>query len=244
MELTFYNSRTGAVSLRYTVRMSVSFKFAPVINKVSPKDIKKGDKIYDWQNSKFFSLSFSESLIVSKMLDKLITGNNKGFDYSDGNNSIKFVVNEKGHYLTITHYPGSKEVKTGEYSRLVFIKSLADGSFHIKYSLGEGKTSKVDISVSLQLGDLLAIKSILENITTYYAIHCYFNNSDKSNKIASNGNGSNTSNVSDSSIDDEEIYDTDTKYEKTNKYETKKQPVVAGVTDSDETDDDELPDID
>jgi hypothetical protein len=99
-----------------------------VFNPVNPKDIKPGMKIYDYDNSMYFTIGdLSEILVVKELLQSRFTSG--AFpEYSDG---ASIHSTNQGQYpgLSITHY------RNNIPSIFRIVNSTKNGGFlHIFYS--------------------------------------------------------------------------------------------------------------
>jgi len=82
-DITFYqfqNSYKGSILLQYG-KNGASLQFVPVFQPISPKDIKPGVKVYNYDQSKWFTLTPDEMIIVRQVIPALIQNGLQGINY-------------------------------------------------------------------------------------------------------------------------------------------------------------------
>ena len=96
---TMQSSYVGALALSY-VDDGCMLRFSKVFKPISPKEIQKGMKIYDYQNSKYFKLDMKELTTISNILKRILSG--RTFQDLQG----KFGgVEVNGQGLKVSHFP-------------------------------------------------------------------------------------------------------------------------------------------
>lgn len=170
-----YDSERGALILFYSPKVkNAVFQFSPAINPVKATQIKKGMKIYDYENSHFFSLSLPESATVLKLLS---TDTKK--DITIG--SIHYKMDEKNGNRTIRigHFPQKKDERTKDniiVSELsITVASNPVSGATVTYKKIQNKKVTVNIPIRVSYSDYLALKLFLEKHPDFIAsIHSLF----------------------------------------------------------------------
>lgn len=170
-----YDSERGAVLLFYSPRGKTAvFKFAPVINPVKTAQIKKGMKIFDYENAYFFSLSLPESLVVNKLLTADIKK-----DVSIGSISCKIDPKTNGKTIKIAHFPQKKDERTKDNIIVSELSlSIADNPLKgatLSYKKLQNKQVLTNISIRVSYPDFLTIRSFIEKHSDFIVnIHSIF----------------------------------------------------------------------
>lgn len=172
-----YNIKSGMVSLKYSLNNGgvAVFEFAPLlqayqVSKLSPKDLTKGIKVYDYENKVGFALGLEESLTLLELLklpkDQVELGNIK----------YKITTNQNGqtaYNVSVTHFPGSKTDKANAAQTIMTNLSfytVDKVNWIVKYVKFEGKNKLIEISVPMSNIEFLKIKEFLKNHSTYITI--------------------------------------------------------------------------
>ncbi|MEN3039458.1 MAG: hypothetical protein ABDI07_09990 [Candidatus Kryptonium sp.] len=157
-----YDSERGALVLSYLPKSkSAVFQFSPAVNPTKVTQIKKGMKIYDYENSQFFSLSLPESATVVKLLSVDVKK-----DITIGSIQCRIDPKSSSKVIKIAHFPQKKDERTKDnliISELTI--SVAANPFEgstISYRKIQNKQIIVNISVRAGYPDYLALKLFLE----------------------------------------------------------------------------------
>ena len=160
-----YNSQNGLLALLYTTRGTAAFEFVPVYTPVSPNQITKGMKVYNYEKKRVFSLTFDEVIAVLNLIknppqSKTTIG------------SIQYdVTQDGGKIITISHFPGSKEEKMQQKSQAVsrmtiFMSSKGSITFIYEY---KDPTEQVKITIPIRPLDFAIVVKFLENMPVFIA---------------------------------------------------------------------------
>lgn len=173
-----YDSERGALVMFYSPRVrNIVFQFSPAINPVKVTQIKKGMKIYDYENSHFFSLSLPESSTIVKMLSMKIEK-----DINIGPIQFKIDQNSGNKIIRVAHFPQKKDERSKD-NIIVSELGITTGSNPISgstvtYKKIQNKKPVVNVSIRMSYPDFLAMKCFLEKHPDFIAIsHTLFMNS-------------------------------------------------------------------
>jgi len=127
---TFYNSKKGAISLQQGFRRgNLVIQAAKSLQpNLSPKDIQKGMKVYDWENSIWFSLDMREAKYLRRKIMELLK---QGYVSDDNGNKV--------NQVDIPHFPDDNTV-----TRVYFRLYTPEGQNSTYYIFGVMKTTNVN----------------------------------------------------------------------------------------------------
>jgi len=201
---TFQNSLKGLIQLNYGVT-GCSLQFTPVFKPISPKDIQPGMKIYNYQESRFFTLDISESMALAHILEEILTimrlmklGQYQGPvvpNYLAQQGQISVDANKQS--ISIVHYP-----KQG----MSIVSLIADSKnpfvWYFNYNLIQNKQSVFSVSLAIKDHDLYLLKEYFKGIINYKATYAanhrsqydQTRNNDNGNRSYNNNNNNNYNN--------------------------------------------------
>jgi hypothetical protein len=190
--MSFYNiqsSYKGSIQLDFGAN-GCSLRFTPVFKPVSPRDIQKGMKIYNYDAAQFFTITIDELVVFEQIIDSLILDGPKAFaKYSGDYGTIK--VQESG--ISLLHYPKGKMSKIALFvtqgdngqSGLMFGYELSDSN----------KNSEFKLYLSITTSTLLILKKYINAQYTFMAtMDAIDRDRWAQKKAANNRNGNNGGN--------------------------------------------------
>jgi len=138
----FQNSMKGLIGLYQNFNKgNLTLQFAIATNPKKPNEIKKGDKIYDYDNARWFALNESECNQILMWLNQVFSGN---------------VQQDK---IEIKHYPqNAMTVLTVGYN-------TQNQSFYIAFSEIQNKQQTFHLALGLGPADILTFKNFLSTIS-------------------------------------------------------------------------------
>lgn len=159
-----YNSKHAALFFSYTFRHTAAIDFVPVLQAISPTEIKKGMKVYNYDARRVFSLTLDECIVLLDLLNNL-----PKHSTSIGNITVS-ISNDGATLVTVTHFPGTKEEKSQgantTYSKFIIYIKHPHVQFAYQYT---SPTEKVDIRCPCSVSDLEKFKMFIRNLPTFIA---------------------------------------------------------------------------
>jgi len=161
---TFQNSYKGSIILQYG-KNGAALQFVPVLNPVSPKDIKAGMKIYNYDASKWFTITPDEMIILRQLITSLIQNGLQGVNYKVGT-----VECSEKYGISVSHFP-----KDG-ISRLQFSRfpDKADPNkmhYMIKYTFSQNNQVAFDLGLEIGSHGLLLFNEYLQQQFNYMSTY-------------------------------------------------------------------------
>jgi len=157
---SFQNSMKGIIVMYQNFnRGNLTLQFAIATNPKKPNEIQKGDKIYDYQNSRWFSLSESEA-----------------------NTILQWLRNPQQDRVEIKHYP------EGKMTVLTVAKGQQPGTYFLGYSEIQNRQQTFHFGLVLNQTDIMTFANFLQSISLVKTLSAYHDFTKwQSNKT--NGNG-------------------------------------------------------
>jgi len=160
---SFQNSFKGLIQLDFS-KNGASLRFTPVFKPISPKDIQKGMKIYNYDATHFFTITIDELIIFEKVIDSLIMNGDSGFANLAGKyGSIE--VTDKS--VVIIHYPQNSMSKLS-----LFSGNSEDGkqTLNFGFELYVNKTQQFKLYMQVGITELLIIQKYIQQVYNYITI--------------------------------------------------------------------------
>lgn len=160
---TLQNSYKGAIGMDFGAN-GASLRFTPVFKPISPKDIQKGVKVYNYDQSQFFTIGIDELVTVEQIIDALILNGPNAFREMQGDyGAIK--VSDSG--LTVMHYP------RGGLSKFSIFTTSNEGQapgLMLGYELFDSnKNSQFKLYIAISITQLLVFKRYIQGQYTFMA---------------------------------------------------------------------------
>lgn len=190
---TMQSSYVGALALSY-VDDGCMLRFSKVFKPISPKEIQKGMKIYDYQNSKYFKLDMKELTTISNILKRILSG--RTFQDLQG----KFGgVEVNGQGLKVSHFP---QGGSSQFSIFVNSEGQRAGQLTLGFSSNiNGNEFKMylgvdneDLGVFIKFLDTQAVFSAHLCAVDFITYASKKNNGGSGNYDNNSGGGNNQSN--------------------------------------------------
>ena len=174
------NSRIGALVLNYNTS-GCSLTMSKVFQSISPKDIQKGQKIYDWKNSMFFTITLDEAVLLNEILSmKLKT--KQWIELTSGTVSCTNSGNYPG--LSVTHF------RQNTKSILTFANDNGknDNNFlRLFYHIGGGNNnSGVNFNIGLSFVDTKIFMKYFDNLSTFISSYLALSKYENIKKYSNN----------------------------------------------------------
>ncbi|MEM3859443.1 MAG: hypothetical protein QW478_08550, partial [Candidatus Micrarchaeaceae archaeon] len=159
---TIQNSFVGSLALNYN-SSGCNLIMTKVFTPINPKDIKAGMKIYDYENSMYFTIGGLDEILSLKELLQYYITNGSFAEYNEATISSTNQGNYPG--ISITHY------RSNIPSILRIVASTKQGGFlHIFYSYGDKQTN-VNFNIGLDKTDAMIFVSYLEHYPTFLSTY-------------------------------------------------------------------------
>lgn len=151
--MIFYNPKVSAIKFELSIlKSTIQLEIAPALNPNSQGRPAPGEKVYDWDNSGYFSISSEEAVKLVYYWDKIRRG-----EYQNPNPSKPEYANQ----YTITHYSGGQGNKSPNH--LTFKPAEINGKLtgSVTISLHVGST-KGNFFYPLRKEEQVIVQSFLE----------------------------------------------------------------------------------
>lgn len=161
------SSYTGSFNCSYAEDKCM-LRFTRVFQPVSPKDIQKGMKIYDWQNSKYFALDLKEATALSNILKRILSG----ATFQDIQGKYGGIqVNDTG--LSVSHFP-----QNGTSMFMIFMNTEGNnaGKLTVGFKLIQNKQTVFDFYLAVDNEDIQCFIKYLDAQSAYIVAMCAHDN--------------------------------------------------------------------